>query len=80
MGVWLDGGGDKRHTAGCVQQRVVVKQAGQVGSLYSRQNVFGHVAEKGLRVTLQSVKESKELAPGFNVLGGKTGRGQGKKE
>lgn len=81
MGVWLDAGGEIRLTSCSIQQGVIVEQAVQVGSLHSRQNVLGHVAVKGLRVTLQSVKQTKGLAPRFNILGGKTGReGGGKKE
>lgn len=69
MGVWLDSGSEVMLAACSIQQGVVVEQAAHISSLHSGQNVFCHVGIKGLRVTLQSVKQTKRLVASFNVLG-----------
>lgn len=76
MGVWLDSGGEVMLTACSIQQGEVVEQATHVCSLHSGQNIFCHVVVKGLRVTLQRVKQAEGLVASFNILGGKTGRGE----
>lgn len=51
-----------------------------VSPLHGGQNVLGHVTVKGLRVALQSAKQTKGLTPGFDFFGGKTGWRKGNKQ
>lgn len=74
MRLRLDGGGDVRLAARSLQQRVVVEQAAVVAARHAGEDVLAHVAVKGLRIALQSPKQTQGLAAGLNLLGGETGR------
>lgn len=73
VGLWLDGGGDEGFTACCVQQGVVVEQAGVVTALHRGQDVLGHVGAESLRFLLQRFKQAEGITAGFNFPGGEAG-------